>query len=100
MNCIIERDGTDLVARLQGSLDIKTSPAVEQTIEAKLDGVTVLTLDMADVDFVSSMGLRLLLKLEKRMSKQGVMYVRGIDSEGPVYKLFEETGFKDILTLV
>ena len=97
MSHTINRDGDRLKVRVSGHLDIKTSPELEEELVPLLEGVHELTLDFAQVDYVSSMGLRLLLALQKRMAKQGTMLVTDV---GPkVMELFEETGFSEILTI-
>ena len=93
----LKRDGSDATLKIQGHLDIKTSPEIDKWLEPQLDDVSSLTIDLAQVDFVSSMGLRLLLSLQKRMSKQGSMRV--INTQEQVMDLFDKTGFDQILTL-
>ena len=92
-----ERDGNALTVRLQGRLDIKSSPELEAELMPQLEGVSSLAIDLAQVDYVSSMGLRLLLALQKRMTKQGDMRV--VNVADSVMELFDETGFSDILTI-
>jgi len=98
MGHTINRDGDRMTVRVFGRLDIKTSPELEGELMPQLEGVSELTLDLAQVDYVSSMGLRLLLALQKRMAKQGKMLVTNVAPE--VMALFEETGFSEILTIV
>ena len=98
MTYTMERDGSLLCVRVSGRLDIQSSPVLEEALEGQLEGVSQLTIDLAEVEYVSSMGLRLLLALRKRMSKQGAMQVAG--ANGAVRELFDETGFSNILTLV
>lgn len=98
MTYTMERDGSSLVVRVQGHLDVSSSPVLDAALTDELDDVSDLTIDLTGVDYVSSMGLRLLLALQKRMSKQGTMQVKG--AGGTVQELFEETGFSEILTLV
>ena len=93
----LKRDGSDATLKIQGHLDIKTSPEIDKWLGPQLDDVSSLTIDLAQVDFVSSMGLRLLLSLQKRMSKQGSMRV--INTQEQVMDLFDKTGFDQILTL-
>ena len=93
----LKRDGSDATLKIQGHLDIKTSPEIDKWLGPQLDDVSSLTIDLAQVDFVSSMGLRLLLSLQKRMSKQGSMRV--INTQEQVMELFDKTGFDQILTL-
>ena len=92
-----ERDGNALTVRLQGRLDIKSSPELEAELMPQLEGVSSLALDLAQVAYVSSMGLRLQLALQKRMTKQGDMRV--VNVADSVMELFDETGFSDILTI-
>jgi anti-sigma B factor antagonist len=93
----LKRDGSDATLKIQGHLDIKTSPEIDKWLGPQLDDVSSLTIDLAQVDFVSSMGLRLLLSLQKRMSKQGSMRVTNTQEQ--VMDLFDKTGFDQILTL-
>lgn len=97
MTYTIEQEGDSLMVRVAGHIDINSSPVLEDALNSRLDGIRSLTIDLAQVDYISSMGLRLLLALQKRMSKQGSMLVTNAGSA--VLELFEETGFSDILTL-
>lgn len=98
MTYAIEQDGDSLLVRVAGHIDLNSSPVLEDALTPRLDGVQLLTIDLAQVDYISSMGLRLLLALQKRMTKQGSMLVA--NAGGAVLELFEETGFSEILTLI
>ena len=63
---------------LDGRLDTTTAPEFEKTIGELLDGVSDLTLDMKKVSYVSSAGLRVILKIQKAMFKQGKMKLIGV----------------------
>ena len=97
MSHVIKRDGDSLTVQVFGRLDINTAPELEAELVPQLEGVSTLTIDLAQVNYVSSMGLRLLLSLQKRMAKQGSMVVTNVSPE--VMELFEETGFAAILTI-
>lgn len=97
MGFSIEQDGTALSVAIEGHLDLESSPVIDKELAGRLDGITHLVIDMAGVDYVSSMGLRLLLSLMKRMSKQGTMVVRHVN--GDVMELFDDSGFSQILTI-
>lgn len=97
MTYTIEKDGGALVVSVQGHLNINTTPVLEAAIKEQLGDVDDLTIDLAGVDYISSMGLRLLLNLQKRMFKQGSMRVINVNE--PVMQLFEDTGFAQILTV-
>ena len=80
-----------------GRLDTTTAPELESELEASLCGVKKLVLDFKDVAYVSSAGLRVILKAQKLMSRNGNMKVIGVNST--VMEVFEITGFTDILTI-
>ena len=82
---------------LSGRLDTNTAPDLEKEIKASTDGVTDLKLDMQNLDYISSAGLRVLLAAQKLMNKQGVMTV--LNANETVMEIFEVTGFADILTI-
>lgn len=98
MGHTFERSGDCLTVHVDGNLDITSSPALEEQLAPRLEGVSTLTFDLARVGYVSSMGLRLLLALQKRMAKQGAMRVANVNPQ--VMELFDETGFSEILTIV
>ena len=88
-------DGAALTLRLEGRLDTATAPELEQ--ELTLDGVTSLTLDLEDLAYISSAGLRVLLSAQKAMNRQGEMKVLHVNDV--VSEIFEVTGFNEILTI-
>ena len=81
----------------EGRLDTATAPELEAELEASLVGVKKLVLDLKDVAYVSSAGLRVILKAQKAMKSGGSMTVTGVNAT--VMEVFEITGFTDILTI-
>lgn len=97
MEIIKERNGNDLVLKLQGRLDTTTAPELEQELKNSLPGVQTLTIDMEGLEYISSAGLRVVLFAQKTMNRQGSMVVRGA---GPmIMEVFDITGFSDILNI-
>ena len=92
-----EAKGSSLTISLDGRLDTTTAPQLEAEITGKLDGVTDLTIDMAKLVYVSSAGLRVLLKAQKLMNKQGKMTVKNANQE--IKEIFEVTGFDELLNI-
>ena len=97
MSHMIECNGDQTTVHVAERLDIKTSPELEDELMPQLGDVSTLVVDLSQVEYVSSMGLRLLLALQKRMAKQGTMVVTGVTPN--VMELFDETGFSDILDI-
>lgn len=96
----IEKDktGEQLTVRMIGRLDTKTAPQLEQVFDAELFGVHDLQLDLKELEYISSAGLRVLLKAAKAMKELGKMEIRNVNEE--VMEVFTITGFSDILTIV
>ena len=59
--------------------------------------MTALVLDMKELSYVSSAGLRVLLVAQKKMSRIGSMKLTGVCDE--VMEVLEMTGFADILEI-
>ncbi|MBE6910692.1 MAG: STAS domain-containing protein [Ruminococcaceae bacterium] len=92
-----KKDGGKLTLALEGRLDTTTAPQLEEELRTSLDGVTELELDFAELAYISSAGLRVLLSAQKTMNKQGSMVVRNANSD--IMDIFEVTGFSDILSI-
>ena len=91
------KEGTNLSLKLEGRLDTNTAPQLETEVKENIEGIENLAFDFADLQYISSAGLRVLLSTQKIMNKQGSMVVKNSPSE--ILEIFEVTGFSDILTL-
>lgn len=91
------RAGAKLTLALEGRLDTTTAPQLDTELAANLDGVTELVLDLGDLVYLSSAGLRSILAAQKRMNRQGSMSVCHVCPA--IMEVFEMTGFVDILTI-
>jgi anti-sigma B factor antagonist len=68
-------DGS-VVVRLQGELDMATAPALSRALDTALDTrPTSLVLDLADLTFVDSTGIRVLITACRRAGGQGCSFV-------------------------
>lgn len=90
-------NGTALTLYLEGRLDTTTAPELDSTAQTALIGITDLTIDMKDLEYISSAGLRVLLSMSKTMSKQGTMLLRNVNDI--VREVLDMTGFADILNI-
>ena len=95
MNIVKELEGTTLTVKLEGRLDTLTAPELEEDMQESLEGVTDLVVDLEALEYVSSAGLRVLLRLMKLMKQQ--MVIRNVSEL--VNEVFEVTGFSDIFTI-
>ena len=90
-------DGTALTVVLEGRLDTSSSSRLNEELHRALDGVTTLVLDLEGLEYISSAGLRVFLFAHKVMKRQGKMTV--IHVNDVIHKIFEVTGFIDVLTI-
>ena len=86
-----------LVVEVIGRLDTQTSPQLEEVLSSALEGVTELTLDFKELEYISSAGLRVVLSASKVMNKQGSMTVANLTPD--VRDVFDVTGFSDMLNI-
>ncbi|MBO1073300.1 STAS domain-containing protein [Roseomonas marmotae] len=85
------------LAALEGRLDTATAPQIEQAVLPLMDGKG-LVLDMSAVRFVSSAGLRVLLKLAKA-AKSGKRGFAVCGLQPTVQEVFEIGGFLQIIPI-
>ncbi len=90
--------GNEITLVLTGRLDSVTSPQLEEEVNAIPADITSLTLDLENLEYLSSAGLRVILAAQKKMNKVGRMTVTGVNTT--IMEVFEITGFSDILTFV
>ena len=92
-----KQDGSALTIAVEGRLDTNTSPELETIVKESLGDVTELTFDLAELSYISSAGLRVLLTAHKTMMDKGRMVVTNVTES--VADIFEVTGFADILNI-
>ena len=68
MNTVIKKEGDVSILSLTGSLDTNTSKEAEDQINILLEeGSIKLLIDLTDLDYISSSGLRILLSISKKL---------------------------------
>lgn len=97
MEVIKNKDGAKLEVKVVGRVDTTTAPQFEEEVKSQLGDVSKLVLDLAKLEYISSAGLRVLLSLQKLMSKQGEMVLCNVNEV--VKEILEVTGFINILTI-
>ena len=92
-----ELNGTALTIRVIGRLDAGSAPELSKELTTALDGVTDLTFDFAELQYIASAGLRVLLVAQKRMNKQGSMKLIHVNES--VMEVLDMTGFASLMTI-
>lgn len=94
MDAPLDITTTDSGIAVSGEIDAHTAPTVAEAIEARDDHR--LEIDMSQVEFVDSSGLRVLITAHQRAQEAGRTVVVTRPSE-PVRRLFELSGVADFL---
>lgn len=82
---------------ITGRLDTTTAPELEKTLNNVFEGTKELVFDLTNLEYISSAGLRVILKAQKAMNAQGSMKLTGVNDS--IMEVFDITGFLDILTI-
>lgn len=98
MEAIINKDNEKLTVEVSGRLDTLTAPEFESKVEPQLSGIKELVVDLKDLEYISSAGLRVLMGFVKIMQNQGEMKV--INPNEVVMDVFSLTGFDSILNII
>ena len=97
MQISTEKENSKLTVTVSGRIDTVTAPELGKYALDHMEGITEMALDLADVEYVSSAGLRALLQIHKDMSKQGKLKLLNINTA--VKEIFDMTGFSRIFTI-
>ncbi|PKN25132.1 MAG: anti-anti-sigma factor [Deltaproteobacteria bacterium HGW-Deltaproteobacteria-21] len=96
---VIKKEKGAVVVLLNGKLDAGSSPELEKEIDKLLtEGEKHLILDLAELGYISSAGLRVILAGSKKLkNNQGTLYVSSLGSM--VREVFEVSGFSSIIPI-
>ena len=90
-------EGTTLTVAVEGRLDTVNAPKLEGELRTAVKGIEELIFDLGEMVYIASTGLRVLLSAQKAMSRQGTMVIRNVQPN--IMKIFEMTGFTEMLTI-
>lgn len=99
LNIEMEKADGVLNIALKGRLNSMTSKEFSQQLESELEGVRSVVLDFADLDYISSAGLRILLALQQRMEAVEGEDVRVRNANQTITDTLEMTGFQGIINI-
>ena len=98
---IIEEKKNDVsIFKLNGRLDSNTSPALEKKLVAAMEnGTRNMVIDFENLDYISSAGLRIILKTTKDLKRtEGSIVLCSMQDY--VKEVFEIAGFDTFLPIV
>ena len=90
-----KNDNDAFTLALCGRIDSTNAAEAEKEIAAATEGFTgELILDAADLEYISSAGLRVILRLKKANSSTKI-----INASSEVYEIFDMTGFTEMMDI-
>ncbi len=93
----VKGEGT-IQLNVEGQVDTVTAPELQQKILTSFQKSNDVVLDLGQVGYMSSAGLRALLLGQKTaQSKGGKLHI--INVQDPVMQVFQMSGFSKILTI-
>jgi len=94
-----ERERDTGTVHVTGEVDLTSAPRLEQAIRELIDGgVRRLIVDLSDVRFMDSTGLRVLMSSYKRLTEVGGALVLGRPSEA-VKRVLDVSGLNSHFTV-
>jgi anti-sigma B factor antagonist len=92
MNVSIKESGAVYIVEVEGSIDSKTAPELQQSVLDVVTKAQHVVLDLSKVSFVSSAGLRVLLMVYRQLkAKDGKVVLVGLSAE--IKEVMFMTGF-------
>ena len=90
----VNNEGKEYTFLLEGRLDTLTSPSLEEKINEVAGDADRLILDLGNLEYISSAGLRVILGATQAMEGKGDMIVR--NPSQAVREVFDLTGFSNL----
>ena len=95
MNISKKLNGDRLDVVLEGRLDTLTAPDLEAELKPDLDSIKELVIDVKNLEYISSAGLRTLLMAKRALHNKGTVKIVGANEI--VKEVFSVTGFDSLL---
>ena len=88
------RNGEAPTVTLEGRLDTLSAPDLDAFLEKYYPSINKLTFDFANLDYISSSGLRVILKAQETMQDKGGIMIKNANKL--VMGVFSVTGFDSV----
>lgn len=88
--------GNEAIFEISGWLDTQTAPELEAALDELDPAVTDLTIDMKELEYISSAGLRQIVAAHKKMDSK--LTIKNVSPE--IMDVFNMTGFGKRLNIV
>ena len=97
----IERKLATVQIRLRGEFDMSCAERFEDELDGALEPETkALIVDLCDLQFLDTTGLRMLMTLDRTTTEDGIEYTVLCREEGAVRHVLKKTGLDGVLPVV
>ena len=91
LNVTKMREGDELIIRLEGGIDTNTASQLEKEVVDDIKEVKKITLDLKELTYLSSAGIRVMLMMRRVLDEHGgELVIKNV--EGGVKEVFNVTG--------
>ena len=97
MELIKEYNGKELTISVTGKIDTTTAPDFENEIMDEINNFDSLILNLIDLEYISSAGLRVLIITEKKLKAEGIPFV--IKVNDTIKEILVMSGFDKLLNI-
>jgi anti-anti-sigma factor len=99
MHTTVTREETITILALAGRLDAATAPALEKELAKMAEpGVSHLVLELSELDYIASAGLRLFLRTAQAYKGSPFRFA-ACAMQDHILEVFEISGFDSIITI-
>ncbi len=98
MEINVAQDANKATITLEGKLSVATSPDLEAAIQGLPTNTNEFVIDLANLEYISSAGLRVLVSTEKIAGQRGGKMLLLHPNE-EVAEVFDMTGLADVFTI-
>ncbi|MCH5187250.1 MAG: STAS domain-containing protein [Oscillospiraceae bacterium] len=99
LSAALEPDGGSCTVRISGAVKTMVAPCFSEIINEVLGKFSNIILDMSEVSYIASGGLRVLLNMQQQIDDDDNMEAKIINVPSNVNEVFETTGFRNILNI-
>ena len=95
VNIAVDYFGGEAVLKLRGHLNPNTAADLEEALEPVFERTNKVVLDFADLEYLSSAGLRVLVATQKRVTAaEGALRI--VNASDDIREVFDITGLIDV----
>lgn len=87
----------EMIIKPIGKIDVSLAPEMEKEVNAEIDNITYLTIDLSEVNYISSIGLRAFLSFQKKLQSKDKMVITNVKPD--VLEIFKMVGFDKVLNI-